>query len=155
MIKQSNTVHELQPLHHGRILIASTGLQHSALDGRRGAPMKMMEGACARACANRSRTRAGPTPTNISMKSLPLMERKGTLASPAVALASSVLPAIRQLTRQQLLITQCGKQCGKHRPQAKHNARLCQAYMHASSGHACTQRLNTPQLAAQAGRTHP
>jgi hypothetical protein len=45
------------------------------------------------ACANRSRTRAGPTPTNISMKSEPLMERKGTPASPAVALASSVLPA--------------------------------------------------------------
>jgi len=57
--------------------------------------MKMMEGACARACANRSRTRAGPTPTNISMKSEPLMDRNGTLASPAVALARSVLPAAR------------------------------------------------------------
>mmetsp|Transcript_14483 Transcript_14483/g.36007 ORF Transcript_14483/g.36007 Transcript_14483/m.36007 type:complete len:297 (+) Transcript_14483:508-1398(+) len=54
--------------------------------------MKMMEGDCVRACANRSLTRAGPTPTNISMKSDPEMDRKGTPASPAVALASSVLP---------------------------------------------------------------
>mmetsp|Transcript_41321 Transcript_41321/g.115408 ORF Transcript_41321/g.115408 Transcript_41321/m.115408 type:complete len:246 (+) Transcript_41321:533-1270(+) len=36
--------------------------------------MKMMDGALARACWNRSRTRDGPTPTNISMKSEPLME---------------------------------------------------------------------------------
>ena len=35
-----------------------------------------------------SLTRAGPTPTNISMKSDPAMDRKGTLASPAVALAA-------------------------------------------------------------------
>mmetsp|Transcript_28708 Transcript_28708/g.70713 ORF Transcript_28708/g.70713 Transcript_28708/m.70713 type:complete len:221 (-) Transcript_28708:480-1142(-) len=54
--------------------------------------MKMMHGASARACAKRSRTRLGPTPTNISMKSEPEMLRKGTDASPAVALASSVLP---------------------------------------------------------------
>jgi hypothetical protein len=33
-----------------------------------------------------------PTPTNISIKSEPFMLRKGTLASPAVALASIVLP---------------------------------------------------------------
>ena len=37
-------------------------------------------------------TRAGPTPTNISWKSDPEMDRKGTPASPAVALASRVLP---------------------------------------------------------------
>uniref|UniRef100_A0A7S3VMH9 Uncharacterized protein n=1 Tax=Dunaliella tertiolecta TaxID=3047 RepID=A0A7S3VMH9_DUNTE len=37
-------------------------------------------------------TRAGPTPTNISWKSEPEMDRKGTPASPAVALASKVLP---------------------------------------------------------------
>mmetsp|Transcript_69383 Transcript_69383/g.157431 ORF Transcript_69383/g.157431 Transcript_69383/m.157431 type:complete len:255 (-) Transcript_69383:470-1234(-) len=36
--------------------------------------MKMIEGALARACWNRSRTRDGPTPTNISMKSEPLIE---------------------------------------------------------------------------------
>ena len=34
----------------------------------------------------------GPTPTNISMNSEPLMERNGTPASPAVALANNVLP---------------------------------------------------------------
>jgi hypothetical protein len=53
---------------------------------------KMMAGACLRAVWNRSRTRLAPTPTNISMKSEPLTERKGTPASPATARASRVLP---------------------------------------------------------------
>jgi len=39
-----------------------------------------------------SRTREAPTPTNISMNSVPAMEKKGTPASPAMALASSVFP---------------------------------------------------------------
>ena len=54
--------------------------------------MKMMQGAILLASLNRSRTRDAPTPTNISTKSEPLMEKKGTPASPATALASSVLP---------------------------------------------------------------
>jgi hypothetical protein len=54
--------------------------------------MKMMQGAAFLACSNMSRTRAAPTPTNISTKSEPEIEKKGTLASPAIALASSVLP---------------------------------------------------------------
>ena len=54
--------------------------------------MKMMAGACPRACSNRSRTRAAPTPTNISTNSDPEMEKKGTAASPTTALASNVLP---------------------------------------------------------------
>ncbi len=54
--------------------------------------MKMMQGAILLASLNRSRTRDAPTPTNISTKSEPEMEKKGTLASPATALASSVLP---------------------------------------------------------------
>ncbi|OPZ04250.1 MAG: hypothetical protein BWZ09_01928 [Alphaproteobacteria bacterium ADurb.BinA305] len=54
--------------------------------------MKMMQGACFLACSNMSRTRAAPTPTNISTKSEPEIEKKGTLASPAIALASRVLP---------------------------------------------------------------
>ena len=37
-------------------------------------------------------TRDGPTPTNISRNSDPETEINGTLASPAVALASKVLP---------------------------------------------------------------
>lgn len=37
-------------------------------------------------------TLAGPTPTNISWNSEPLTVMKGTFASPAVALASNVLP---------------------------------------------------------------
>ena len=39
-----------------------------------------------------SRTRAAPTPTNISTKSEPDRLKNGTPASPAMALASSVLP---------------------------------------------------------------
>ncbi len=54
--------------------------------------MKMMHGACFLAFSNMSRTRAAPTPTNISTKSEPEIEKNGTLASPAIALASRVLP---------------------------------------------------------------
>src|SRR5690606_22639786 len=54
--------------------------------------MKIMQGACFLAFSNMSRTRAAPTPTNISTKSEPEMLKKGTLASPAMALASKVLP---------------------------------------------------------------
>ena len=54
--------------------------------------MKMMQGAFFLAVAKRSRTREAPTPTNISTKSEPDMEKNGTLASPAMARASSVLP---------------------------------------------------------------
>ena len=39
-----------------------------------------------------SRTREAPTPTNISTKSEPEIVKNGTLASPAMARASSVLP---------------------------------------------------------------
>ena len=39
-----------------------------------------------------SLTREAPTPTNISTKSEPDIEKKGTLASPAIALANKVLP---------------------------------------------------------------
>ena len=44
------------------------------------------------ACANKSRTREAPTPTNISTKSEPEMLKNGTPASPATARASKVLP---------------------------------------------------------------
>ena len=54
--------------------------------------MKMIAGACWRACSNRSRTRAAPTPTNISTNSEPEIEKNGTPASPATARASNVLP---------------------------------------------------------------
>ena len=54
--------------------------------------MKMMQGVVFRALAKRSRTREGPTPTNISTNSDPLTLKKGTPDSPAVAFASSVLP---------------------------------------------------------------
>src|SRR5213082_3423681 len=47
--------------------------------------MKMMAGALSRACLKRSRTRAAPTPTNISTNSEPLMEKNGTPASPDCA----------------------------------------------------------------------
>jgi hypothetical protein len=54
--------------------------------------MKMMQGLAAFACSNRSRTRDAPTPTNISTKSEPAIEKKGTPASPATARARRVLP---------------------------------------------------------------
>ena len=54
--------------------------------------MKMMAGATLRASPNSSRTRLAPTPTIISMNSDALALKNGTLASPAVARASSVLP---------------------------------------------------------------
>ena len=44
------------------------------------------------AWSKRSRTLEAPTPTNISTNSLPLIEKKGTPASPAIARASSVFP---------------------------------------------------------------
>jgi hypothetical protein len=44
------------------------------------------------ACLNKLRMRAAPTPTNISMNSVPAHEKKGTPASPARHFASSVLP---------------------------------------------------------------
>ena len=62
--------------------------------------MKMMQGAFFLACSNMSRTRAAPTPTNISTKLDPVMKKKGTPASPAVALASIVLPVPGGPTRR-------------------------------------------------------
>ncbi len=54
--------------------------------------MKMIAGAALRALRKRSRTLAAPTPTNDSTKSEPDSEKKAASASPATALASSVLP---------------------------------------------------------------
>ena len=54
--------------------------------------MNTMQGAFSLACLNRSRTLEAPMPTNISTNSEPEMEKKGTLDSPATALASMVLP---------------------------------------------------------------
>ena len=54
--------------------------------------MKMIHGAIDCACLNKSLTLDAPTPTNISTKSEPESEKKGTPASPATAFARSVLP---------------------------------------------------------------
>ena len=54
--------------------------------------IKMIDGAFFLAFSNKSRTRLAPTPTNISTKSDPEIEKNGTPASPATALASKVLP---------------------------------------------------------------
>ena len=54
--------------------------------------MKMMHGEFFLAFSNISRTRDAPTPTNISTKSEPEIEKKGTFASPAIARANKVLP---------------------------------------------------------------
>jgi hypothetical protein len=61
--------------------------------------MNTMLGAFVCAWAKRSRTRAAPTPTNISTKSEPVRLKKGTPASPATALASRVFPVPGAPTR--------------------------------------------------------
>ena len=65
--------------------------------------MKTMAGAFSLACSKRSRTRLAPTPTNISTKSEPEMEKNGTPASPATARASSVLPGTGLAVEQHAL----------------------------------------------------
>ncbi len=62
--------------------------------------MKTMHGARPFACSNVSLTRAAPTPTNISTKSEPDIEKNGRPASPATARASSVLPVPGGPTRR-------------------------------------------------------
>jgi hypothetical protein len=52
----------------------------------------MIHGAFSLACLNKSLTLEAPTPTNISTKSDPDIEKNGTLASPATAFANNVLP---------------------------------------------------------------
>ena len=59
-----------------------------------------IQGAFSFACLNRSRTLAAPMPTNISTNSEPEIEKNGTSASPATALASSVLPVPGGPTRR-------------------------------------------------------
>ena len=54
--------------------------------------IKIIEGDFSFACLNKSLTLDAPTPTNISTKSEPDKEKKGTFASPATALANSVFP---------------------------------------------------------------
>ena len=54
--------------------------------------IKIIDGAFSFACLNKSLTLDAPTPTNISTKSDPEREKKGTFASPATAFASKVFP---------------------------------------------------------------
>ena len=54
--------------------------------------MNTIQGDCLLACSNISLTLEAPTPTNISTKSEPEILKNGTPASPAIALASRVLP---------------------------------------------------------------
>ncbi len=54
--------------------------------------MKIIHGAFSLAVLNKSLTLEAPTPTNISTKSEPAIEKKGTSASPATAFAINVLP---------------------------------------------------------------
>ena len=66
--------------------------------------IKTIHGAFSFACLNRSRTFAAPIPTNISTNSDPEMEKNGTSASPATALASNVLPVPGGPTSRTLLL---------------------------------------------------
>ncbi len=66
--------------------------RYAALGAKIPKGVQIMLGASFLAFSNKSRTRLAPTPTNISIKLLPLTEKNGTLASPATALANKVLP---------------------------------------------------------------
>jgi len=59
-----------------------------------------MQGALALAFSKRSRTRDAPTPTKSSTNSEAAQEKKGTPASPAMALARRVLPVPGGLRRK-------------------------------------------------------
>ena len=63
----------------------------------------MIDGAFCRAVSKRPRTRAAPTPTNISMKCDPVTEMKGTPASPATARAIKRLARARRPDEQHAL----------------------------------------------------
>ena len=54
--------------------------------------INIIQGAFSTACLNKSLTLAAPSPTNISTKAEPDIEKKGTSASLATALARRVLP---------------------------------------------------------------
>ena len=62
--------------------------------------MKIIAGDLSFACLNKSRTLEAPTPTNISTKSEPESEKKGTFASPATAFARSVFPVPGEPTKR-------------------------------------------------------
>ena len=66
---------------------------------------------------NRSRTRAAPTPTNISTKLEPVTEMKGTSASPATARANRVFPVpggpCISIPRDYVLVVACCLKAGK------------------------------------------
>ena len=62
--------------------------------------MNTMQGAFSEACLKRSLTLLAPIPTNISTNSDPEMEKKGTFASPATALARRVFPVPGGPTRR-------------------------------------------------------
>src|SRR6516162_8790658 len=79
--------------------------------------MKMIQGAARRACSNRSRTRAAPTPTNISTNSDTEREKKDTPASPATA-REQRLAGARWADQQHAL--------GNARPEAPERFRVAQ-----------------------------
>ena len=79
--------------------------------------MNTMHGALACAWLNRSRTFAAPIPTNIWTNSDPDIEKNGTPASPATALAINVLPVPGGPTRRTPL--------GKWAPTSLYLAGLC------------------------------
>src|ERR1019366_2369960 len=75
----------------------------------------MMHGACFLPWTKRSRTREAPTPTNISTKSEPEIEKNGTPASPAIARAQQGLAGAGRPHQQHALgdsPTQAGKPFG-------------------------------------------
>ena len=73
--------------------------------------MNRMQGAMLRAFSNMPLTLAAPTPTNTSSNSLPATLKKGTFDSPAIALASSVLPAASSSLKRDVKVERLGHEC--------------------------------------------
>ena len=69
--------------------------------------MKTMHGALASACANRSRTRAAPTPTNISTNSEPLRLKNGHLGFAGDGAREQRLAGARRADEQHALRESC------------------------------------------------
>ena len=65
--------------------------------------MKTMAGACWRACSKRSRTRAAPTPTNISTNSEPEIEKNGNTRLAGDSTGKQRLAGARRANQQHAL----------------------------------------------------
>ena len=90
--KISGVVCEFNPLHNGHAALLSRISEEFGSDIVCVISGNFVQRGEAAVLDKWSRTRLAPTPTNLSTKPEPEMEKNGTPASPATALASRVLP---------------------------------------------------------------